>query len=161
LLTILDAALGFKVLRGLTLAFTLSRSKAMTTKCNLKEMKSSQNVKISCFKKTSTSVTTLALGLQPRQRLTKAWAKREPRSHISCFQECKKVWGNEPPHSQMSSHFGNWCHNLSLGLATKAKGLQGCESRLSLGIPSSCPRDCKKMWGKKPSHSQVNFDVGS
>jgi hypothetical protein len=38
--------LGFKAFRGLTLAFTLLRSKAMTTRCNLKEMKSSQKVKI-------------------------------------------------------------------------------------------------------------------
>ncbi len=24
------------------------------------------------------------------------------------FCECKKVWGNEPSHSQVSSHFGSW-----------------------------------------------------
>ncbi len=53
LLTILEATLGFKAPRGLTLAFTLSRSKAMTTRCNLKEMKSSQKVKTNCCKKTS------------------------------------------------------------------------------------------------------------
>jgi hypothetical protein len=53
-------------------------------------------------------VTTLALGLQPRQGLTKVWAKSEPESHISCSQECKKVWKYEPPHSQVSSHFGSW-----------------------------------------------------
>ncbi len=29
------------------------------------------------------------------------------RSHISCSWECRKVWGNKPPHSQVSSHFGN------------------------------------------------------
>lgn len=29
------------------------------------------------------------------------------RSHISCSQECKKMWGNESSHSQVSSHFEN------------------------------------------------------
>jgi hypothetical protein len=32
----------------------------------------------------------------------------KPESHISCSRECRKVWGNEPPHSKVSSHFGNW-----------------------------------------------------
>ncbi len=56
-------------------------------------------------------ITTLALGSQPRQRLTKMWAKSEPGSHILCSQECKKMQGNEPPHFQMSSHFGSWSPN--------------------------------------------------
>jgi hypothetical protein len=34
--------------------------------------------------------------------------KGKPGSHISCFRECKRVWGNEPSHSQVNSHFGNW-----------------------------------------------------
>ncbi len=38
-------------------------------------------------------------------------AKSELGSHISCFQECKRVRGNEPPHCQMSSHFGSWSLN--------------------------------------------------
>jgi len=29
----------------------------------------------------------------------------KPGSHISCSWECKRVWGNEPPHSQVNSHF--------------------------------------------------------
>jgi hypothetical protein len=29
-------------------------------------------------------------------------------SHISYSQECRKLWRNEPPHSQVSSHFGSW-----------------------------------------------------
>jgi hypothetical protein len=45
---------------------------------------------------------------RPRQRLARMWAKRKPKSHISCSQECKRVWGNEPSHSQRNSHFGNW-----------------------------------------------------
>jgi hypothetical protein len=30
---------------------------------------------------------------------------------MSCSRECRKVWGNEPSHSQMSSHFGTWSPN--------------------------------------------------
>jgi hypothetical protein len=41
------------------------------------------------------------LGSQPRQGLVKVQAKCEDR-------ECGKVWGNEAPHSQVSSHFGSW-----------------------------------------------------
>jgi hypothetical protein len=53
-------------------------------------------------------VATLALGSRPRQGFAKVWAKNEPGSHISCSWECKRVWGNEPPHSQVSSHLGSW-----------------------------------------------------
>ncbi len=28
--------------------------------------------------------------------------------HTTCSRECKKVWGNEPSHSQGNSHFGRW-----------------------------------------------------
>jgi len=35
----------------------------------------------------------------------------KPENHISCSQECMKVWGIEPSHSQMSSHFGRWSLN--------------------------------------------------
>jgi hypothetical protein len=56
-------------------------------------------------------VTTLALNLQPRQRLTRVWAKNKVESHISCSRECKKLWGNEPSHSQVSSYFGSWTLN--------------------------------------------------
>jgi hypothetical protein len=55
---------------------------------------------------TTPNVATLALGLWPRQGLAKVWAKSEPESHIPCSQKCKKVGGNEPPHSQVGSHFG-------------------------------------------------------
>jgi hypothetical protein len=56
-------------------------------------------------------VATLTLGSWPRQRLTKVRAKSEPKSHISCSRECKRMWGNEPPHSQMNSHFGSGSPN--------------------------------------------------
>jgi hypothetical protein len=32
-------------------------------------------------------------------------------SHISCSQECRIMWGNEPSHSQVNSHFENWSPN--------------------------------------------------
>jgi hypothetical protein len=34
--------------------------------------------------------------------------RMKPKSHISCSQECRRMWRNEPTHSQMGSHFGNW-----------------------------------------------------
>jgi hypothetical protein len=39
----------------------------------------------------TTCVTTLALGLRPKQGFAKVRAKIEPGSHISCSRECKKV----------------------------------------------------------------------
>jgi hypothetical protein len=41
-------------------------------------------------------VTTLALDSRPRLGLAKVWAKSETGSHISCYWECGRVWGNEP-----------------------------------------------------------------
>jgi hypothetical protein len=29
-------------------------------------------------------------------------------SHISCFWECRRVWGNKHSHYQVNSHFGSW-----------------------------------------------------
>jgi len=46
-------------------------------------------------------VVTLALGSRPKQGFARLRAKREAR-------EWKKVWGNEPSHSQKSFHFGSW-----------------------------------------------------
>jgi hypothetical protein len=37
--------------------------------------------------------------------------RRKPGSNMSCSWDYKRVWGNEPSHCQMNSHFGN----LSLG----------------------------------------------
>ncbi len=65
-------------------------------------------------------VTTLTLVSWPRQGLVKVWAMK-PISHISCFWECRKMWGNEPPHSQVSSHFGNWSLNGLLNLQKTIK----------------------------------------
>jgi hypothetical protein len=53
-----------------------------------------------------------SLGFTTKVRACKGVGqKSEPKSHISCSQECKRVWGNEPSHSQMNSHFGNWSPN--------------------------------------------------
>jgi hypothetical protein len=80
-------------------------------------------------------VTTLALGSQPRQGLAKVWAKKELGSHISCSRKCKRMWVNEPPHSQMSSHFGN---GVSVDSWIFRRWLQGPKLTISLrasGIP--------------------------
>jgi hypothetical protein len=56
-------------------------------------------------------VATLALGSWPRQRLTKVRTKNEAREPHFMFLgvwECERMRGHEPPHSQVSSHFGNW-----------------------------------------------------
>jgi hypothetical protein len=50
-------------------------------------------------------VATLILDSQLRQELTKVRANSELGSHISYSQECKRVWRNEPSHSQMNFHF--------------------------------------------------------
>jgi len=39
------------------------------------------------------------------------------------------------------------CRNLSFGLATKAKGLQGCEPRERLGVTSHTPESVGKCEG--------------
>jgi hypothetical protein len=38
-------------------------------------------------------------------------AKKEARESHLMLRECMKVWKNEPSHSQVSSHFGNWSPN--------------------------------------------------
>jgi hypothetical protein len=71
------------------------------------------------------------------------------------------------------------CRNPSFGLATKAKGLQGCEpkgsprvkargspgvkARRSMGVTSHTPgsvRKCEGVWGSEPSHSQDDSHFG-
>ncbi len=43
-------------------------------------------------------------------------------SHILCSRQCKRMWGNEPTHTQVGSHFGNW---NSDGLPNFRKKFQG------------------------------------
>ncbi len=62
------------------------------------------------------SVATLALGLQPRQRLTRLRAKQETREPHLILLGMQRVWGNEPSHSQVTSHFGSWSPNELLNL---------------------------------------------
>jgi len=60
-------------------------------------------------------VATLALGLGPRQGLAKVWAEKESPGitfHVlASVEECE-----EPTHSQVGSHFGNWNPNGFLNL---------------------------------------------
>ncbi len=37
--------------------------------------------------------------------------RRKLGGHISCSRECKKMWRNEPSHSQVNSYFGSWSSN--------------------------------------------------
>jgi hypothetical protein len=52
-----------------------------------------------------------SLGLVTKARACKGagqeWSLRIT-FHALGVKECERVWGNEPPHSQMSSHFGSW-----------------------------------------------------
>jgi hypothetical protein len=65
-----------------------------------------------------TFVTTLALGLQG------CGTRGKFGSHISCSRECRRVWGNEPSHSQMSSHFGSWSPDGFLNLQRVILGIK-------------------------------------
>jgi len=60
-----------------------------------------------------------------------------------------KVVNNNPSNAKLLIR--SWqhaCHDPSLGFTTKAKGLQGCEPRPSLGVTFSCPgnaKECERM----------------
>jgi hypothetical protein len=53
-------------------------------------------------------VATLTLDLWPKQRFARLRVKREVRGHTSCSRECKRMWVDEPSHSQGNSHLGTW-----------------------------------------------------
>ncbi len=53
-------------------------------------------------------VATLALGLRPRKGVARLRAKRETRESLHMLPRIQRVWGNEPSHSQVNSHVGNW-----------------------------------------------------
>jgi hypothetical protein len=61
-----------------------------------------------CPPKGAHFVVTLALGLRLKQRLARLRAKREAQESPHIFSRVQKVWGNEPSHSQVNSHCGNW-----------------------------------------------------
>jgi hypothetical protein len=52
------------------------------------------------------------------------------------------------------------CHNLSLGLMTKARACKVANQEGNSGITSNVPRNAK-VWGNEPSHSQMNSHFGN
>jgi len=50
-------------------------------------------------------IATLTLGSRLKQGFVKVRAKTKFKSHISFSWECKRVWENEPSHSQVNSYF--------------------------------------------------------
>jgi hypothetical protein len=52
------------------------------------------------------------------------------------------------------------CHNPSFGLTTKAKGLQGCGPRGSLGVTSHTPGSVGKCEGVNPHTSKATPTLG-
>jgi hypothetical protein len=55
----------------------------------------------------SSIVTTLALGLWPRQGVARLQAKKETQESLHMLPRVQTVWGNEPSHSQVNSHVGS------------------------------------------------------
>jgi hypothetical protein len=53
------------------------------------------------------------------------------------------------------------CRNPSLGLATKAKGLQGCGPRGSLGVTSHAPGSVGKCEGVNPHTPKATPTLGN
>jgi hypothetical protein len=50
-----------------------------------------------------------SLGLTTKAKgLTRLGAKRKLGNYTTCSRECRKMWENEPSHSQGNSHFGKW-----------------------------------------------------
>jgi hypothetical protein len=52
------------------------------------------------------------------------------------------------------------CCNPSLGLVTKAKGVARLWAKRKPGSHITYSRECKKVWGSEPSHSQGNSHFG-
>jgi hypothetical protein len=52
------------------------------------------------------------------------------------------------------------CRNPSFGLMTKAKGLQGCGPRESLGVKSHTPRSVGKCEGVNPHTPKATPTLG-
>ncbi len=61
----------------------------------------------------------------------KAMVEKEKGVNIKCL---RFDGGGEYFSNEFSEYLKEHCRNPSLGLATKAKGLQGCEPRRSLGV---------------------------
>jgi hypothetical protein len=72
------------------------------------------------------------LGLATKARICEGEPRVKLGSHISCSRECGKVWGNEPPHPKVGSHFGSWSlHGLS-NLHRMNAGVKPIELKSSL-----------------------------
>ncbi len=54
----------------------------------------------------------------------------------------------------------SFCHNSSLGLATKAKGLVRLKAKRKPGSHTTWSRECRKVWENEPSNSQGNSHFG-
>jgi hypothetical protein len=52
------------------------------------------------------------------------------------------------------------CHNLSLGFATKARGVANVQAKRKPENRITYSRECRKVWGSEPSHSQGNSHFG-
>jgi hypothetical protein len=92
-------------------------------------------------------------------------------NHISCFQECKRVWGNEPSHSQVNSHFENWNPN---GFPNFQRAIAGVKTHwienLFISLESSWNVDVwngltwpiwtpkHKLWTKERLGVKLEFD---
>jgi hypothetical protein len=80
-------------------------------------------------------VATLALGSWSRQGVARLRAKRKIRESHHMLSGVQRVWRNEPSHSQMNSHVGNWNPKLS---------------------PKSSKHNCR---GQNPSPSNVFYII--
>jgi hypothetical protein len=84
-------------------------------------------------------VATLALGLRPRQGVARLRAKRKTRESHHMLPGVQRVWvwGNEPSHSQVNSHVGNWSPKWTF---------------------ESSERDCK---GQNPLLQRIIYIIGN
>jgi hypothetical protein len=81
-------------------------------------------------------VTTLALGLRPRQGVARLRAKSETQESHHMLPKVQRVWGNEPSHSQVNSNYVSWSPKWT---------------------PKFSKRDCR---GQNPSFGKVVFIIG-
>ncbi len=54
----------------------------------------------------------------------------------------------------------NPCRNPNFGFAIKAKGVARVRAKRKPGSHITCSRECRKVWGSEPSHSQGNSHFG-
>jgi hypothetical protein len=70
-----------------------------------------------------TSVATLALGLQPKQGVTRLWAKRKTQESHHMLSECKECEG-------MNLHTPNWTPIVGVGVPNGLLNLQSTIVRI-------------------------------